>query len=290
MLYVGTGFDSTFYSIQKHYNYLKKASLLFVPKGIKVFCMLVNCTPEIEQEVRQQFPSIIFISVDTTKMDKKEQAVNSCMQHGAFLQYLNNVSPLKEDDYIIFTDVDIRIQRGFNEKELELLDQKKVLVSYARNSTSTLANIVTMVDARVPLYEIANRFGEVIFSYPHYHTPVLGASYAVWKSIHDEYLQNIERINNTFAHYGRQEWLLSYILSSKGFEIFDPSSINIRQIIGSAIFPEYRESTNMHMNSVGTWVYPNSLPIIFAHKVGYPWPKGVQSKDNFIITHKEGLA
>ncbi len=219
-------------------------------------------------------------------LDEKDRTLNSCLQHGSFLGPLSKVMDLKEDDYILFTDADIRIQRDLNEKEIELLEENKIFVQYARKSTSTLAEIVPMVKSLVPLAEIAKRFGVEIFSYPHYHTPVFGASYKVWKQIHQDYLTYVDLAMATFGHYGVQEWILSYVLSKSAYIMHDPLSINVQQIAGSTIFPEYAESTRMYLDHLGVWRYVNSLPIVFIHKPKYPWYTAPESKEKVVVTKR----
>jgi hypothetical protein len=267
MIYVGTAFNTAYYPVQKQYQYLKKA-VTFLEKGnVKIFCILLDCEDEIVHEVRKQFPSIILISASTNDIDIIDRSVNSCLQHGAFLRFLNPIIPLKDNDSIIFTDVDIKIQRAFSTDELDLLyhiaERNSILIGYASNAF--LGDDVNLPGLRVPIKEVTDYFSESIYRYPHYHTGVIGTTYSVWKRLHAVYLQHVGYLDRYFSHYGKQEWLISWILSEEGFDVYPPTGTY--DLIGHNFFVDYMSDARMDRDEFGTWRRRDSTPVVFAHQV-----------------------
>jgi len=82
----------------------------------KVNNVIMTLDFDIPSSYKERFGSIRFIKIKSSQI--KSPNLNTCMQHGGFLEALDFV---KDDAVIIYTDTDIKIQRPFNESELQTL-------------------------------------------------------------------------------------------------------------------------------------------------------------------------
>jgi hypothetical protein len=141
---------------------------------------------------------------------------NRCMQHGAFVQFMG----ADDDDVILFTDADIRIQRLAWSQEMELLRELKhgdVFVGPNRDEGETLIEEATYLRPVIDLDAVPALFTEAdITMLKCYNTGVMAATAKTFSSVYEEYVRSYHKVEHLFEHYARQQWLLSYIFGHRG--------------------------------------------------------------------------
>jgi hypothetical protein len=143
----------------------------------------------------------------------------NCAQHGDFL-YCNELDhDTNDDDIIVYTDGDIIIQRELNDEEISLLKNMKdndVYVGYNASPFDTLE------DESVRLGKTGKFHNEFDVNWRHhkiYNTGVLAMNKRTWKRVIDLYSELYPKIDEMFYHYAKQQWLLCFIFTTKGFNI-----------------------------------------------------------------------
>lgn len=198
-------------------------------------------------------PSLLNIEcafLDNNKIVNKNQ--NNCLQHGEFLKcdIFNNFN---DDDIVCFTDGDIILQRGLNEKErnqINSLKDNEVLVQYNAGYKDTLSHEAPRIGCRV---HIDNLF----LSYPCYNTGVVVCNVKTWKALESMYDIIFPVAKCMFQHYAVQQWIMSYIINKYMTPIIMDYSFHTHHHYGLIQGNNYRDNC----------IYHNDDMVLFAHHV-----------------------
>jgi len=191
--------------------YLKKAEtyLATMNENSKVNSVIMTLDFDIDYSHKEKFSSIQFVKILSSQI--KSPNSNTCMQHGGFLEALDFV---KDDAIIIFTDTDMKIQRPFNESELELLtscEYGQVLVNLNMSDEQTLLDDTKIVSANITTNELTRRYPE-FSTFKSYNTGVIIANHKTYKQLYQKYNQYWPDFAPLFDSHVKQQILLSYLI------------------------------------------------------------------------------
>jgi hypothetical protein len=146
---------------------------------------------------------------------------NGCIQHGDFI----NCSWFKEvadADIIVGTDADIEVQRGLTDRErgtLEGLRNGDVMIGDNEYATESLSREAGKL-GKIGNDECASGFNFDIWKRMKiYNTGVIAANKQTWESLCRDYVHLWPRVSELFSHQGRQQWLISWILQMRDYNI-----------------------------------------------------------------------
>ena len=172
-------------------------------------------------ELTLEYDKIEIFNVDPASIIKPNS--NNCIQHGEFLNS-ESFNEVKDSDIIIFTDGDMILQRGLSEQEELFIRNMKdddVFVGDNASPSETLSDEVKYFNATDlnPNWKLS--FNEDVNVIKCYNTGVLCMNKKTWIKLKTLYIQQFDLVNSIFKHYAKQQWLICYILGSKGFNIFE---------------------------------------------------------------------
>lgn len=159
---------------------------------------------------RSAYPNINYRLLRRDQIDT-DVPVN-CVQNGDFLKVLD----LASDDVIIFTDGDVRMQRPFNNEEIEWLQsfrQGEVSAQYNAGPHDTLWWDCNLIGMKDPAY-----VHETLLDGGKYADKMLynvgvvvctAATYAMW---HKLYVAEWDTVKDAFTHQAKQQWLMCLLL------------------------------------------------------------------------------
>lgn len=178
---------------------------------------------------------------------------NWCIQHGEFCDYITG----SDDDVILFTDADLRMQRPFKQEELDMLRALRpgqVMAGYNAGPTDTLYAEATRLGPLVSPKEVMEEFGNLI--QPCYNVGCVAADRNTWEQICDLYVDLWPAVKPMFTHVAKQQWLISWILN-RYFEVeIMPVSFHAHAHYGIPAGCTYR----------GGIVCFDAEPVLFRHK------------------------
>jgi hypothetical protein len=147
---------------------------------------------------------------------------NNCLQHGEFIKcdYFQN---LEEEDIICFTDGDVFLQRGLSEEEISKinsLQDDEVLVQWNLPHGGTLLDEYHQLSSEnerlglstIDYKVIENDLNIILRDFSCFNTGVMIANLKTWKKIKGYYSVYYPQLKDIFAHYAKQQWILSFIL------------------------------------------------------------------------------
>lgn len=203
---ISTGFDRAYFP--KAGDYLRSVSTHGDFDEAIALCL--NFLPH-ESEIAHPWRCIY---VDESQVIAPHS--NRCMQHGAFISFLN----LNQKDIVLFTDSDMQMQRRMWPEEVSMLRNLKhgeVFVGENKDANETLYQESGYLRPFVPVESLADTFKDVnIKTAKCYNTGVMAATVSTFSIILEEYASRIGDIDYTFEHYARQQWLISYIIALRG--------------------------------------------------------------------------
>jgi hypothetical protein len=191
--------------------YLEKAEpyLMTMNQNSSVNNVIVTLDFDIDPSCQKKFRSIRFVKILSSQI--KSPNPNACMQHGGFLEALDF---LKDDVIIIFTDTDIKIQRPFDESELQMLNSCEdgdVFVNFNMEEDCILLNDAMTLDPNVTINELMKRYPE-FSTFKSYNTGVIITSHKTYKQLYQKYNQYWPDFSPLFGAYVKQQVLLCYII------------------------------------------------------------------------------
>lgn len=263
-LLVGTGITPGYYGVAQQYGYLEGLARLS-QRGVTSFCVLLDFEDEKVEELEWINPSLLFVRMSSSEL--KTHNPKSCLQHGEFLERLTERIPITDDDYVLYTDADIRIQRKFADVELELFESGRVFVAMNWHDHETLAEELTALQARVPVEEIERAFPGYR-TLACYNTGVLGMRVPEWRRLFGLYNARFSAIDPLLGHYAKQQWLLCYLLQTEGFSLMDPLSELVRDIHCHGHHPQAPKDNRITRDPKTGLICRHSDPILFAHRLG----------------------
>lgn len=191
--------------------YLKKAEpyLMTMNQDSNVNNVIVTLDFDIETSYREKYRSIQFVKILSSQIRSPNQ--NTCMQHGGFLGALDFV---KDDAVLIFTDTDIKIQRPFNESELEMLGScgdGDVFVNFNMEEDCTLLDDAMILEPNVTAEELVGKYPE-LSTFKSYNTGVIIANFKTYGQLYHKYNQHWPDFSPLLGAYVKQQVLLCYII------------------------------------------------------------------------------
>ena len=168
-----------------------------------------------------EYDKIEIFNVDPASIVKPNS--NYCIQHGEFLNS-ESFNDIKDSDVIVFTDGDMNLQRGLSEKEkifIRNLKDDDVFVATNASPTETLSDEVGYFNETDlnPNWKLS--FNKDVNVLKCYNTGILCMNKKTWIKLKTLYIQQFDLVNTIFKHYAKQQWLISYILGSEEFNVFD---------------------------------------------------------------------
>ena len=148
---------------------------------------------------------------------------NNCVQHGEFLN-AEGFNDIKDSDVIIFTDGDMTLQRGLTQEEevfLRELKDNEVYVGYNASPTENLVQEVYYFNDKNLAPNWQENFEEDLQEIKCYNTGVLCMNKKTWSKLKNLYIKTFHLVDKLFNHYAKQQWLISYIIGTMGFEIYE---------------------------------------------------------------------
>ena len=136
---------------------------------------------------------------------------NPCVQAGEFLNYF----PCNNNDIIIFTDGDMRLQRKFTEEELDLVTNLRygeVLAGpNATHGENTLINELYGLGFNKQLYTGFEPFENegIEWIEKTLNVGVIACTYATYKDIHFETYRLFRKYSGLTKHMARQQWFMN---------------------------------------------------------------------------------
>jgi|694.fasta_scaffold00095_12 hypothetical protein len=209
------GADKHYISNVNFQNYLKSININSnFDKNILVYLGTdVDTVPESKIELAQ---------IDVNSIVKKNK--NNCLQHGEFLR-AEGFQNFLDSDIIVFTDGDMVLQRSLMPDEMILLrslQDNDVFVGYNVSPQQTLA------DESIKLVcKKSNEWMQEFIDTKNlknikcYNTGVLCMNIKTWKKLCFLYIQKFDWIDEIFNHYANQQFLISYIIGTEGFNIIE---------------------------------------------------------------------
>jgi hypothetical protein len=195
-------------------GYLKKAITYLdtINRRSNVNNVMVTLDFKADSALIARFPNVRFAEVRSESV--RSPNPNGCLQHGGFLTALNDVS---EDARIIFTDADIKFQRPFTTAELGMLESfedGEVGVNYNESDHQTLRDEAASLYPVLPLEDIFARYAGAA-EFKTFNTGVIVANFRTYTQLYEAYDAAWNDFTPLFDHYGKQQWLLSYLIQKQ---------------------------------------------------------------------------
>jgi hypothetical protein len=166
----------------------------------------------------RSLPHIEWRPVPIQKLRAKNP--NNCLQHGEFLEF--DDPNAQDDDIVIFTDGDIELQRWFSDAELarlEMLPANGVAVAHNEGSWGSLLREIQLLQPKTDLARIKIAFPGDWDAMPCFNTGVLIARRSAYRALCEAYVERFAEIDALLGHYAKQQWLLSWLLSTGDFAV-----------------------------------------------------------------------
>lgn len=163
-------------------------------------CLTLDFLPECTDRID-------YYHVDSTRV--RLPLNNYCLQHGEFLDWVDT----NDDDVILFTDADLRMQRPFTDDELNWMRSFKtgqISCGYNAGPLDTLAAEAQRLGMRCSMTELSERYGNLI--QPCYNVGVTVARRDTWERLCNIYVDMYPDCQPLFHHVASQQWLLSWIM------------------------------------------------------------------------------
>lgn len=258
-IYVGTNFTQMYYPVIRQYRFLETLEAL---RGVEKFALVTDFRPEFMAWLQATFKTIRFIPFSMSKVSIPDQVTQvSSLQYGDFIDH---VPGLADNDYVIFIDSDITIQRQFTEEELRTLEEQALTyLSLNARGNHSLTEELSVISQNPDLATIKIEFGD-IDRMACFNTGVIGNQVTEWKRARDIYVESYPRWSKLIRHKAAVQWFESWLYQNRNFKMFDPRSEFVKNIHahcheGSAIqfFGLKRDQEGM--------IVRGDVPVLFAH-------------------------
>lgn len=207
-----------------------------------------------DDEIKINSDKLTLTKISPSKLRAKN--INNCIQHGEFI-YGDFFQGLDDSDVIFFTDGDIILQRSLSDDELEKYRNFKdgdVYVGYNESPTDTLENESKRIGQLKPTPAVLSADWSKIKVY---NTGVLAMNKKTWLRLLEDYVTLFPETEVTFHHYAKQQWLLSFIIGTRDYNIIEMQY----DIHNHRHYPAPAGSTIDN----GTLTYKGSV-VLFKHK------------------------
>lgn len=158
--------------------------------------------------------------VSISSEDFKARSPINCLQHGDFLHKMENL--IDGDPTIVFTDCDIICQRSLDPMERHMLEwwpDHAVGVQWNNGEGDSLLHEALRLGPKHQLDHVLSCFQWVRHPMymPIYNTGVLIAKLSTYKRLYESYISAWPVVEQLWGSYAKQQWLLSYLITSLGF-------------------------------------------------------------------------
>jgi hypothetical protein len=218
---------------------------------IYAVCMAVDCAPP---SWAGDVSRVAFMPM--TAAENAGTSESTSVEHGSFLSLL----PGDDDDVIIKTDGDLRMQRAFHPGEMdELYNFEDDVLAAAWNAGpgDTLGEEARRLRPRVDVDELARRF-------PNYENVPCGnggvwiARRSAYQAMYEAYMARWVSARESFSHYARQQWLINYARMAAGLTFTEMSpAIHAQGHYGTPAGVTFEDGTAMY----------DGEPVVFRHKL-----------------------
>ena len=215
-IYIVTGTNEPFWPQAE--NYIKT-----INANSNLSNILVTLDFDVSQKDQEKYNTVQFVRLNSEQV--KSPNPNNCLQHGAFLSVLNFLS---DEDIIIFTDADIKLQRPFREDEISFfrnIKENEIGVNYNRSDSDFLIEEAERLKPTLYIDEIEKKYPE-ISSYLTYNTGVIVTKYKTYLPLYDLYNRYWPEFENIFVSNAKQQWLLSYLIKKYFTPVIIPDLIH----------------------------------------------------------------
>jgi hypothetical protein len=247
MIYLITGSDEGYY--QKIVPYLDSISTYSPFKNVLLTVGFIKESP--------------YSNVEYAYVPKKaltDITTNPCVQAGEWLQYF----PIEEDDIVIFTDGDIRMQRAPTEDEIRMIEsveQLEVLAGpNATHSGNTLINELhglktTWSDEQInTVFDYAGVSRKQITL----NMGVLICRYYTYRRIRNTTYDIFAWFPTVTEHMARQQWFMNLAIYAQCQVLLLPFTFHSHPHNG----------TQEGLNFRGSEIYIKDTKVLFNHKYG----------------------
>lgn len=257
MIYLCSGITENYY--EKAKPFLQSLDNILVNKNVrKIVLTLDFILPKLDKKL---YPSIEFTLVPTTKLKSELTKIN-CLQHGRFLDYIND--ELSNEDVIIFTDADIFIQRDMTPEEIEKFSKLSIhtiFVGPNNHQDNSLMGEYKLLEPKVEYEEILNHYEiQHIYrkKYKIYNTGVVAATVFAWQKMLNSYVAGFAFINANMRHYAKQQFLMSIIMQKEFNVEIMPQSIHTHGHFGLVPYATIDNDDTLLFDG---------KPVLFRHKI-----------------------
>ena len=204
-------FNFKIYSIEKFFMSLKKNS------KFSNFIVCIGFEPKEKFKLKYQYIKFLYMDENQVNTFRKDWPVNRkqfvCLESGEFL----NLMDFKDEDIIIFVDLDMVMQRPMSDGEQKLLENLKP------NEIGMWYDHLPQVDLLFyynQLKEWANwsvEEAQKIFDgdwtkMVKCNTGCVVGKVSAWKVIREHYVKNFMNVTDMFGHHSAGQWLLTWIV------------------------------------------------------------------------------
>lgn len=207
-------------------------------------------------ELKMQFQKIKLVNV--YQRDLEILTSNSCLQHGEFLKSKTLYDVTSDNDIIFFTDGDIELQRNMTLEELEFFRSFRdddVYVGYNASPNDTLYAESLRLGV---INKNSNLLRYNLKQIKVYNTGVLAMNKKTWIKLMNQFIEYYPEADKLFSHYAKQQWLLSFLVNTKGYNVHE-MSYDIHN------HKHYPSPKGTRQDSAGIVYYKNKI-VLFKHK------------------------
>ena len=209
-----------------------------------------------DDELKMKYQKIRICNV--YEKDLEVVPSNYCIQHGEFLKSQKMNEETNDNDVIFFTDGDIKIQRPLSEDEIKLFknfNDDDIYVGYNASPTDTLHD----ESLRLGIKNVESELLKLdLTKIKVYNTGVLAMNKKTWLKLMNQFIETYSLVDSTFHHYAKQQWLLSLLINTKGYNVYEmPYDIHNHL--------HYPSPVGTTQDSNGD-VFYNNKKVLFKHK------------------------
>lgn len=182
--------------------------------GLEKFLVCVNTL--MPDAIRECYPDLI---VTNFEGDQYSPPQSESLQHGSWLRIVSG----KEEDTVIFTDGDIFMQRPLEEVELVALrdwPENTFGLSWNNGPSETLIyEALVKLNPTVSDADFITHWGRLTVERPVFNMGVMVARRSAYRKLYEAYCKRWAEVGEYLSHPARQQWLLSYLMHTEGFEV-----------------------------------------------------------------------
>lgn len=173
----------------------------------------------------------LYADIEKVKTYRKDYPINRknyvCLQAGEFLDFIPDAL-INDDDVIIQIDSDIIMQRSFTAKELkQIIPGKNEIISVLSSKPTPTLHTVSDYECfhkKNSDKKIKELWGINWQHKKEFTGSILIARKSTFKRLRNLYVENFDKLTETFDHHAAGQWLINY-LAYKYFKVKIISSV-----------------------------------------------------------------